>query len=94
MQNYYCRAVLNSYRKCHAEIYTQKCWTQDVQYSQPFTQLHAVAKNAIGLKWSSVYYFSIQVFGGGTDYKSILFSPEVLGMNDETHFYQMGFNKE
>lgn len=65
-----------------------------MQYSQPFTHPHAVAKNATGLNWSSVYSFSIQVFGEGTDYRPILFSPEMLGMNDETHFYQMGFNNE
>jgi hypothetical protein len=94
MQNYYYRTILNSCRKCHVEIYTQKCSTQDLQYNQPFTQLHVGAKNAIGLNWSSVYYFSIHVFGGGTDYRSILFSPEMLGMNDEAHFYQLGFNQE
>jgi len=86
MQNYYYRAVLNSCRKCHVEIYTQKCSTQDLQQNQHFTQLHAAAKNAISLNWSSVYYFSIQVFGGGMDYRSILFSPEMLGMNDKAHF--------
>jgi hypothetical protein len=94
MQNYYYRAVLNSCRQCHVEIYTQKCSTQDLQYSRPFTQPHEVAKNAIDLNWSSVCYFSIQVFGGGTDYRLILFSPEMLGMNYETHFYQMRFNNE